>query len=211
MFNVLIADAWWLIHNLHHGAAPEGSSISDWWVANSAKVTLIVIQVMVLARIFVKVTPSPKDDGVWNTIYNVLKILGIVIPTDPPEIEKAVTKVVEKKIEDMAVGETDTRTIHDTIDGGNGNDALFGFGRLGQRRPALRRQIRRIAARNGHYDLSDSDVDDVIDECAAKQAELSGGPLANLLEWIVSNPETVLKLIQIILGLFGEPKKDGAK
>jgi hypothetical protein len=51
----------------------------NWITENFANIMAVVVAVIVLARIIVKLTPTPADDGVLDKIVAVLKTLGLHI------------------------------------------------------------------------------------------------------------------------------------
>jgi len=57
-------------------------NIWDFWIA---KVLPIVLSVIVVARIVVKLTPTPKDDTLLESIVNFLKHLGLHVDDKPKE------------------------------------------------------------------------------------------------------------------------------
>ena len=59
-------------------------------------VTTIVLLVVALARIIVKLTPTPKDDAVFAKVYNVLKHIGLDDTQVIPEIKKTTRKKTVK-------------------------------------------------------------------------------------------------------------------
>lgn len=51
----------------------------NWITQNFANIMAVVGAVIVLARIIVKLTPTPSDDSVLEKIVSVLKTLGLHI------------------------------------------------------------------------------------------------------------------------------------
>jgi DUF1009 family protein len=51
----------------------------NWITENFANIMAVVGAVIVLARIVVKLTPTPQDDSVLEKIVNFLKALGLHI------------------------------------------------------------------------------------------------------------------------------------
>ena len=51
----------------------------NWITENFANIMAIVGAVVVLARVIVKLTPTPSDDSILEKIVNVLKAIGLHI------------------------------------------------------------------------------------------------------------------------------------
>lgn len=176
----------------------------EWLKANPEA----VLYAFLISRAIVKYTPTEIDNKIFAAILGPIrelaKVIGIVIPTDEPEVEKVIGKVIGDKppipigiITDFKTGEVvpqDSRVKVDYISTGG---AVRG-------RPLLRTMVRRIAARNGldASKLTDSQIDEVIAE-----ATHNAGPIKDLLSWIFANPETILAIIKVLLMVFAEEKQ----
>jgi hypothetical protein len=55
------------------------NNIISWVTANFASIVAIAGAVVMLARVIVKVTPSPADDSILEKVVSVLKTLGLHI------------------------------------------------------------------------------------------------------------------------------------
>jgi hypothetical protein len=51
----------------------------NWITSNFANIMAVIGAVIVLARIIVKLTPTPSDDGILEKVVSVLKTLGLHI------------------------------------------------------------------------------------------------------------------------------------
>jgi len=64
----------------------------NWIIEHYTQIAAIAFGVVALARIIVKLTPTPEDDSVLEKIIDALKHIGLHVPTEPVE-----TKPEEKK------------------------------------------------------------------------------------------------------------------
>jgi hypothetical protein len=55
------------------------NNIISWVTANFASIVAIAGATVMLARVIVKVTPSPADDSILEKVVSVLKTLGLHI------------------------------------------------------------------------------------------------------------------------------------
>jgi hypothetical protein len=55
------------------------NNIISWVTANFASIVAIAGAVVMLARVIVKITPSPADDSILEKVVSVLKTLGLHI------------------------------------------------------------------------------------------------------------------------------------
>jgi hypothetical protein len=55
------------------------NNIISWITANFASIVAIAGAVVMLARVIVKITPSPADDSILEKVVSVLKTLGLHI------------------------------------------------------------------------------------------------------------------------------------
>jgi hypothetical protein len=55
------------------------NNIISWVTANFASIVAIAGAVVMLARVIVKITPSPSDDSILEKVVSVLKTLGLHI------------------------------------------------------------------------------------------------------------------------------------
>jgi hypothetical protein len=55
------------------------NNIISWVTANFASIVAIAGAIVMLARVIVKITPSPADDSILEKVVSVLKTLGLHI------------------------------------------------------------------------------------------------------------------------------------
>lgn len=83
---------------------------------------------------------------------------------------------------------------------GNRKTAMLDRNERFQARRGLRRQVDRVARRNG-FNLTDEELDIAVEECSVEHQRLNGGVLGNLLKWITENPEIVLAIIKMLFSM----------
>lgn len=184
---------YWIMLQLHAVTLDLGAPAS-WYQANVETLSIIAGHVFVIARF---ISMKLKDVPVTGFIAYVKAIADFLALVRP-----------ETKADPLAAARAKWNAIPVTARPIQDDEGLAGpFNRREPAdRPLLRRMVRKQAERQG-FTVDDALVDDIIGQMQV-EAGLTG-PFQNLVKWFLENPETVAKIILMIMSFFAA-KKDGA-
>lgn len=156
----------------------------DWYREHAAEFAVIAAHVIIIARLIVRWTPSTVDDGFVAKIIELAKLLGIVIP--PEKVDPKAPPLAAMQVQE-AFGSFRNRNID---------------------RPLVRRAVRRQARLNG-IALTEEMLSEAIGELEVRHEAQTGGPFRDFLTFLMENKETILAVLQIVIQLFADERKDG--
>lgn len=206
-----------------------------WWTQHAVEVLAVIGYVVLIARLVVKMTPTPKDDSFLASVIEFCRAIGIVIP-DAHVAEMVALKKKIDAVKPLVEGVDFNRPDpHPLVEGVNvriqpTEPGMFttwtrttttptlplpegvSLGRRRDERPLIRKLIQREAQRNG-LTLTHEQEDAAIGELRAKhQADFAaGGKVWDFLEWLIAHADTIAAVLKLVILLFAaDPKEETA-